>query len=83
MFADILLLIARLRAPLSGKYGLAQAVARVTQIAYSAINRLTHRVFRSAEEIIDGCYGAWNWRLAETGRIRSLSSYPWFAKISI
>ena len=26
-------------------------------------NRLTHRVFRTTEEIIDGCCDAWNWLL--------------------
>ena len=45
-------------------------------------NRLTHCVFRTTEEIIDGCCDAWNWLLAETGRIRSLCSYPWLAQVS-
>jgi hypothetical protein len=25
---------------------------------------------------------AWNWLLAETGRIRSLCSYPWLEQVS-
>ena len=45
-------------------------------------NRLTHRVFRTTDEIIDGCCDAWNWLLAETGRIRSLCSYPWLPQVS-
>jgi len=39
-------------------------------------NRLSHRVFRTTEEIVDRCCAAWNWLLGETGRIRSLCSYP-------
>jgi transposase len=45
-------------------------------------NRLTHRVFRTTEDIIDGCCDAWNWLLGETGRIRSLCSYPWLNRVS-
>jgi transposase len=45
-------------------------------------NRLTHRVFRTTDEIIAGCCDAWNWLLGETGRIRSLCSYPWFTRVS-
>jgi transposase len=45
-------------------------------------NRLTPRVFRTADEIIDSCCAAWNWLLGETGRIRSLCSYPWLAQVS-
>jgi len=45
-------------------------------------NRLTHRVFRTTEDIINGCCDAWNWLLSETGRIRSLCSYPWLAQVS-
>jgi transposase len=40
-------------------------------------NRLTHCVFRTTDEIVDSCCAAWNWLLGETGRIRSLCSYPW------
>ena len=46
-------------------------------------NRLSHRVFRTSDEIIEGCCDAWNWLLAETGRIRSLCSYPWLTRVSI
>ena len=45
-------------------------------------NRLSHRVFRTTDEIIDSCCDAWNWLLAETGRIRSLCSYPWFQRVA-
>ncbi len=44
-------------------------------------NRLSHRVFRTTEEIVDSCCAAWNWLLGETGRIRSLCSYPWFTRV--
>jgi len=30
----------------------------------------------------DGCCDAWNWLLAQTGRIRSLCSYPWLSRVS-
>ena len=45
-------------------------------------NRLSHCVFQTTEGIIDGCCQAWNWLLAETGRIRSLCSYPWLEQVS-
>jgi transposase len=45
-------------------------------------NHLTHRVFAGTAEIIDACCDAWNALLAETGRIRSLCSYPWIEKVS-
>lgn len=45
-------------------------------------NRLSHCVFRSTDEIIDACCDAWNWLLNETGRIRSLCSYPWLQQVS-
>ena len=45
-------------------------------------NRLSHRVFRTTEEIVDSCCAAWNWLLGETGRIRSLCSYPWLVRVS-
>jgi putative transposase len=45
-------------------------------------NRLTHCVFRTTDDIIDGCCDAWNWLLGETGRIRSLCSYPWLSRVS-
>jgi transposase len=45
-------------------------------------NRLSHRVFRTANEIIDSCCAAWNWLLAETSRIGSLCSYPWLRCVS-
>lgn len=45
-------------------------------------NHLTHRVFAGTAEIIDACCDAWNALLAETGRIRSLCSYPWLEKVT-
>jgi hypothetical protein len=45
-------------------------------------NRLSHRVFQTTEAIIDSCCEAWNWLLTETGRIRSLCSYPWLEQVS-
>jgi transposase len=38
---------------------------------------LLHRVYRTMEEIMDGCCAAWRWLIGEPGRIRSLCSYPW------
>jgi transposase len=40
-------------------------------------NRLSHCVFQTTGEIVDTCCEAWNWLLGQTGRIRSLCSYPW------
>jgi transposase len=45
-------------------------------------NRLSHCVFHTTEEIIDSCCEAWNWLLGQTGRIRSLCSYPWLKRVS-
>jgi transposase len=45
-------------------------------------NRLSHYVFQTTEAIIDSWCEAWNWLLAETGRIRSLCSYPWLEQVS-
>src|SRR5499427_7549042 len=45
-------------------------------------NRLSHCVFQTTERIVDSCCEAWNWLLAETGRIRSLCSYPWLQQVS-
>jgi putative transposase len=49
---------------------------------YLKDNHLSHRVFDGADEIIDACCDAWNTLIGETGRIRSLSSYPWLQKVS-
>jgi len=43
-------------------------------------NRLSHRVFRTTDEIIDSCCDAW--LLTEIGRIRSLCSCPWLQRVS-
>ena len=45
-------------------------------------NCLYHCVFQTTEGIIDTCCEAWNWLLAETGRIRSLCSYLWLEQVS-
>src|SRR5215467_13971687 len=45
-------------------------------------NRLSHCVFQTTEGIVDRCCEAWNWLLTETGRIRSLCSYPWLEQVS-
>jgi transposase len=49
---------------------------------YIRDTHLTHRVFADTAQIIDACCDAWNALLAETGRIRSLCSYPWLEKVS-
>ena len=36
----------------------------------------------STGEIVDTCCDAWNWLLGQTGRIRSLCSYPWLEQVS-
>jgi transposase len=48
---------------------------------YLKDNQLSHRVFAGPAEIIDACCDAWNNLIAETGRIRSLCSYPWLQKV--
>jgi transposase len=45
-------------------------------------NRLSHCVFQTTGEILDTCCDAWNWLLGQTGRIRSLCSYPWLERVS-
>jgi transposase len=45
-------------------------------------NRLSHCVFQTTGEIADTYCDAWNWLLGQTGRIRSLSSYPWLEQVS-
>ena len=50
---------------------------------YLKDNQLSHRVFGDTTEIIDACCDAWNRLLAETGRIRSLCSYPWIENVSL
>jgi transposase len=50
---------------------------------YLKDNQLSHRVFAGPAEIIDACCDAWNNLIAETGRIRSLCSYPWLQKVRL
>src|SRR5262245_31932306 len=45
-------------------------------------NRLSHCVFQTTGEIVDTCCDAWNWLLGQTGRIRSLCSYPCLKPVS-
>ena len=42
---------------------------------------LSFRVLDDQEAVI-GCCDAWNALAAETGRLKSLSSYPWITKVS-
>jgi len=49
---------------------------------YLKDNQLSHCVFDTTADIIDACCDAWNGLLTETGRIRSLCSYPWLQKVS-
>jgi transposase len=49
---------------------------------YLRDNRLSHCVFQTTGEIVDTCCDAWNWLLDQTGRIRSLCSYPWLEPVS-
>ena len=49
---------------------------------YLGDNRLSHCVFQTTDEIVDTCCDAWNWLLGQTGRIRSLCSYPWLERVS-
>jgi hypothetical protein len=39
-------------------------------------NRHSHCVLQTTGEIIDTCCDAWEWMLDQTGRLRSLCSYP-------
>ena len=49
---------------------------------YLRDNRLSHCLFQTTGEIVDTCCDAWNWLLGQTGRIRSLCSYPWLERVS-
>ncbi len=44
---------------------------------------LSLRLFADLDAIIDGCSDAWNRLIAETGRIASLTNYPYLQKVSI
>ena len=48
----------------------------------SAERFLAFRVLDDQEAIIDTCCDAWNALAAETGRRKSLCSYPWITKVS-
>ena len=42
---------------------------------------LSHRLLADYDAIVDAACMAWNRLAAETGRIASLSSYPWIPKV--
>ena len=44
---------------------------------------LSHRLHADYEAIADAACRAWNCLTAETGRIRSLCSYPWIPQVGI
>jgi hypothetical protein len=54
----------------------------LAMLAGNFIHQLSHCVFDTIADIIDACCDAWNGLLTETGRIRSLCSYPWVQKVS-
>ncbi len=43
---------------------------------------LSHRLWPSYDDILDGCCAAWNALLEEAGRIRSLCSLDWATPVS-
>ena len=43
---------------------------------------LSHRLHADYEAVVDACCAAWNALVAETGRIQSLTTYPYLQKIS-
>jgi hypothetical protein len=57
-------------------------VCMLAMLAGNFIHQLSHCVFDTIADIIDACCDAWNGLLTETGRIRSLCSYPWVQKVS-
>jgi putative transposase len=38
---------------------------------------LSHRLFRDVAAVVDACCAAWRRLLAEPGRLRSLTAFPW------
>ena len=38
---------------------------------------LSHRLFRDVAAVVDACCAAWHRLLAEPGRLRSLTAFPW------
>jgi transposase len=42
---------------------------------------LSLRFLETFEAIVDACCNAWNRLVAEPGRIKSLSAYPWIEKV--
>lgn len=44
---------------------------------------LSLRLFRDLDDIIDGCSDAWNRMTAETGRVASLTNFPYLRSVRI
>ena len=47
---------------------------------YLRDRHLSHRLFRDLGAVVDACCAAWNRLLAEPGRLRSLTSFPWLPR---
>ena len=45
--------------------------------AFLRSNKLSNRVFRDYDDILDACTDAWNWLLAQPERITASASRPW------
>ena len=43
---------------------------------------LSHRLLADYDAVVDACCTAWNALAAETGRIRSLTAYPYLEQVS-
>lgn len=44
---------------------------------YLRANRLSFRVWEDYDAIVEACASAWNWFMAEPGRIRSIGAREW------
>ncbi len=44
---------------------------------YLRDRHLSHRLFHDRGAVVDACCAAWNRLLAEPGRLRSLTAFPW------
>jgi transposase len=40
-------------------------------------NKLSRRVWESYEDIVDACCDAWNWLIADTDRVSSITTRKW------
>lgn len=43
---------------------------------------LSHRLLADYDAVVEACCTAWNALTAETGRIRSLTAYPYLEQVS-